>query len=126
MTESMVYWVKNADIDGFRCDVAGLVPTDFWNDTRRELTPEDAGLPRAQPGALRGGDGEVNAKTLLDVLKGKKSAYRDVSLINAAAALVVAGKAKDIKEGVALAAKSVDSSEAEGRLQRLIKVSNAA
>jgi anthranilate phosphoribosyltransferase len=91
-----------------------------------ELTPEDAGLPRAQPGALRGGDGEANAKTLLDVLKGKKSAYRDVSLINAAAALVVAGKAKDIKEGVALAAKSVDSSEAEGRLQRLIKVSNAA
>ncbi|WP_052733023.1 alpha-amylase family glycosyl hydrolase [Hymenobacter terrenus] len=37
MTESMVYWVKNADIDGFRADVAGLVPTDFWNDTRREL-----------------------------------------------------------------------------------------
>ena len=37
MTESMAYWVKNADIDGFRCDVAGLVPTDFWNDTRREL-----------------------------------------------------------------------------------------
>ena len=91
-----------------------------------ELTPEDAGLPRAQPGALRGGDGEANAKTLLDVLKGKISAYRDVSLINAAAALVVAGKAKDIKDGVALAAKSVDSGEAEGRLQRLIKVSNAA
>ena len=37
MTESMVYWVKNAGIDGFRADVAGLVPTDFWNDTRREL-----------------------------------------------------------------------------------------
>lgn len=91
-----------------------------------ELTPEDAGLPRSQPGAFRGGDGEANAKTLLDVLKGKKSAYRDVSLINAAAALVVAGKAKDIKDGVALAAKSVDSGEAEGRLQRLIKVSNAA
>jgi anthranilate phosphoribosyltransferase len=91
-----------------------------------ELTPEDAGLPRSQPGALKGGDGEANAKTLLDVLKGKKSAYRDVSLINAAAALVVAGKAKDIKDGVALAAKSVDSGEAEGRLQRLIKVSNAA
>ncbi|MBF9238115.1 DUF3459 domain-containing protein [Hymenobacter sp. BT683] len=37
MTESMVYWVKNADIDGYRADVAGLVPTDFWNDTRQEL-----------------------------------------------------------------------------------------
>jgi anthranilate phosphoribosyltransferase len=91
-----------------------------------ELTPEDAGLPRAQPGALRGGDGEANARTLLDVLRGKKSAYRDVSLINAAAALVVAGKAKDIKDGVAVAAKSIDSGEAEGHLQRLIKISNAA
>jgi anthranilate phosphoribosyltransferase len=91
-----------------------------------ELTPEDAGLSRAQPGALRGGDGEANARTLLDVLKGKKSTYRDVSLINAGAALIVAGKAKTIKDGVAIAAKSVDSGEAEGRLQRLIKVSNAA
>jgi anthranilate phosphoribosyltransferase len=91
-----------------------------------ELTPEDAGLPRVPPGALRGGDGEANAKTLLDVLKGTKSAYRDVSLINAGAALIVAGKAKTIKDAVVLAAKSVDSGEAEGRLQRLIKVSNAA
>jgi anthranilate phosphoribosyltransferase len=91
-----------------------------------EVTPEDAGLPRVQPGALRGGDGEANAKTLLDVLKGKTSAYRDVSLLNAGAALIVAGKAKTLKDGVALAAKSVDSGEAEGRLQRLIKISNAA
>jgi anthranilate phosphoribosyltransferase len=91
-----------------------------------EVTPEDAGLARSQPGALKGGDGEANARTLLDVLKGKKSAYRDVSLLNAGAALIVAGKAKTLKDGVALAAKSVDSGEAEGRLQRLIKVSNAA
>jgi anthranilate phosphoribosyltransferase len=90
-----------------------------------EVTPEDAGLPRSQPGALRGGDGETNARTLLDVLKGAKSAYRDVSLLNAGAALIVAGKAKTLKDGVALAAKSIDSGEAEGRLQRLIKVSNA-
>jgi anthranilate phosphoribosyltransferase len=91
-----------------------------------EVTPEDAGLARSQPGALKGGDGEANARTLLDVLKGKKSAYRDVSLLNAGAALIVAGKATTLKDGVALAAKSVDSGEAEGRLQRLIKVSNAA
>jgi anthranilate phosphoribosyltransferase len=83
-------------------------------------------LARSQPSALKGGDGEANARTLLDVLKGKKSAYRDVSLLNAGAALIVAGKAKTLKDGVALAAKSVDSGEAEGRLQRLIKVSNAA
>ena len=67
-----------------------------------------------------------NAKALLDVLKGKPGAFRDVAIINAAAALIVAGKAKDLKEGAALAAKSIDSGEAEGRLDRLIAVSNAA
>jgi anthranilate phosphoribosyltransferase len=90
-----------------------------------EITPEDAGLPRAQPGALKGGDAVENAKALLDVLKGKKGAFRDVAVLNAAAALIVAGRAKDLKEGVALAAKSIDSGEAEGRLDRLIAVSCA-
>jgi anthranilate phosphoribosyltransferase len=93
--------------------------------TTFEVTPEDAGLPRASAAALRGGDGEANARTLLDVLKGKPSPYRDVSLLNAAAALIVAGKAKTLKDGAAIAAKSIDSGEAEGRLDRLIAVSNA-
>jgi len=91
-----------------------------------EITPEDAGLPRAKPEALRGGDAEHNAKALLDVLKGKRNAFRDVAILNAAAALVVAGTAKDLQEGAALAAKSIDSGEAEGKLDRLIAVSNAA
>ena len=73
---------------------------------------------------LRGGDASHNAQALLDVLKGKKSAYRDVALFNAAAGLIVAGRAKDLKSAVALATKSVDSGEAEGRLDRLIAVSN--
>jgi anthranilate phosphoribosyltransferase len=90
-----------------------------------EVTPEDAGVPRAKPETLRGGDGEANAATLLDVLKGKKSPFRDVSMLNAAAALIVAGKAKTLKDGVALAEKSIDSGEAEGRLDRLIMISNA-
>ncbi|MBI2717114.1 MAG: anthranilate phosphoribosyltransferase [Rhizobiales bacterium] len=90
-----------------------------------EVSPEDAGLPRAKPEALRGGDAEHNAKALLDVLKGKAGAFRDVSVLNAAAALIVAGKAEDLKAGAALAAKSIDSGEAEGRLDRLIAVSNA-
>ena len=59
------------------------------------------------------------------MLKGKKGAFRDVALLNAAAGLIVAGRAKDLKAGVALATKSVDSGEAEGRLDRLIAVSNA-
>ena len=90
-----------------------------------EITPEDAGLQRVKPEALRGGDAEQNAKALLDVLKGKARPFRDVAILNAAAALIVAGKAKDLKEGAALAAKSIDSGEAEGRLDRLIAVSNA-
>jgi anthranilate phosphoribosyltransferase len=90
-----------------------------------EVTPEDAGLSRSKPEMLRGGDAEQNAKALLDVLKGKLGAFRDVAILNAAAALIVAGKAKDLKEGVALAAKSIETAEAEGRLDRLIAVSNA-
>ena len=90
-----------------------------------EITPEDVGLPRVKPEALRGGDASHNAQALADVLKGKKGAFRDVALLNAAAGLIVAGRAKDLKQAVALAEKSVDSGEAENRLQRLIKTSNA-
>src|SRR6267143_843290 len=87
-----------------------------------EIKPEDVGLPVAKPEQLRGGDADGNAAALRDVLKGKKGPFRDVALFNAAAAIVVAGKAKDLKEGVAVAAKSLDSSEAEGRLDRLVAV----
>ena len=90
-----------------------------------EITPEDAGLPRARPEALLGGDAETNAAALFDVLKGKKGAFRDVAVLNAAAALIVAGRAKDLREGVEQAQHSIDSGEAEGRLDRLIAVSNA-
>ena len=90
-----------------------------------EVTPEDAGLPRAKPEALKGGDADTNAKALLDVLKGRPGAFRDVAILNAAAALIVAGKANDLKDGAALASKSIDSGEAEGRLDRLIAVSCA-
>ena len=91
-----------------------------------EVTPEDAGLSRSKSEALRGGDAEHNATALLDVLKGKPGPFRDVAVLNAAAALIVAGKAKDLKQGAALAAKSIESGEAEGRLDRLITISNAA
>ncbi|HEY2757887.1 MAG TPA: anthranilate phosphoribosyltransferase [Pseudolabrys sp.] len=90
-----------------------------------DITPEDAGLPRTKPEALRGGDADHNARALLDVLKGKPGPFRDVAVLNAAAALIVAGKAKDLKDGAAIATKSIDSGEAEGRLDRLIAVSCA-
>jgi len=90
-----------------------------------EVTPEDGGLPRATAAELKGGDAEFNAKALRDVLEGKKNAYRNVALLNAAAALVVAGKAKDLKEGVALGTKALDTGAALDRLTRLVAVSNA-
>ena len=90
-----------------------------------EITPEEVGLSKVKPEALRGGEAEENASALKAVLEGKKNPYRDVAVFNAAAALVVAGIADDLKGGVALAQRSIDSGEAEGRLDRLIAVSNA-
>jgi anthranilate phosphoribosyltransferase len=89
-----------------------------------EVTPEQAGLPRASGDALKGGDAAVNAIALLGVLDGKPSPYRDVALLNAAAALIVAGRVKDLKEGVSLGAKSLDSGAAATKLKQLIAVSN--
>lgn len=90
-----------------------------------DVTPEDAGLPRANSSELKGGDAQANAKALSAVLQGKPSAYRNVALLNAAATLIVAGKAKDLKEGVALGTKSLDSGAAAEKLNRLVAVSNA-
>ncbi|WP_439368337.1 anthranilate phosphoribosyltransferase [Bradyrhizobium sp. PMVTL-01] len=90
-----------------------------------EVTPEEAGLSCCETGALKGGDADANAIALQSVLNGKPSPYRDVALMNAAAALVVAGRAKDLKEGVAIGAKSLDSGAANARLKHLIAVSNA-
>jgi anthranilate phosphoribosyltransferase len=89
-----------------------------------EIAPEDVGLPRVKSEQLRGADAAANAQAVEDVLEGKPSPFRDVALFNAAAALVVAGKAADLKDGLHLATKALDSGEAEGRLDRLIVVSN--
>ncbi len=89
-----------------------------------EISPEDVGLPRVKPEALRGGDAATNAKAVEDVLEGRKGPFRDVALFNAAAALVVAGKTKNLKEAFALATQTLDSGKAEERLDRLIVVSN--
>ena len=89
-----------------------------------EVTPEEGGLGRANGDSLKGGDSDTNAVALRSVLDGKPGAYRDVALLNAAAALIVAGKAKTLKEGVALAANSLDSGAAAARLKHLVAVSN--
>lgn len=93
--------------------------------TEFEITPEEAGLQRVTFDQLKGGDAQYNAAALLRVLQGEKGAYRDIVLLNAGAALIVAGKAKDLKEGIALAEQSIDSGAAKAKLDQLIAVSNS-
>ena len=89
-----------------------------------EITPEDAGLSRANLADLKGGDAAFNAAALRAVLDGSKNPYRDIAVLNAAGGLVVAGKAADLRAGAALAARSIDSFAARDTLDRLIAVSN--
>jgi anthranilate phosphoribosyltransferase len=89
-----------------------------------EVTPEEAGLSRVGGEALKGGDATANAVALQSVLDGKPSPFRDVALLNAAAALIVAGRAKTLKEGVAIGNEALDSGAAAARLKQLIAVSN--
>jgi anthranilate phosphoribosyltransferase len=90
-----------------------------------EMTPEEAGLKRSAGETLKGGDASANAIALRDVLDGEPSPYRDVALLNAAAALIVAGRASDLKEGMAIGIKSLDSGAAASRLKHLIAVSRS-
>lgn len=89
-----------------------------------EITPEEVGLRRCSPAELKGGEAAENAKALLGVLEGKDSAYRDIVLLNSGAALVVAGKAENLKDGIAQAVQSIDSGAALAVLQKVIAVSN--
>jgi anthranilate phosphoribosyltransferase len=91
-----------------------------------EVTPEDAGLNRAPAADLKGGDAEQNAGALREVLAGEPSAYRDIVILNAAASLIIAGKAGDLKEGAMMAASSIDSGKAARALEALVRVSNMA
>lgn len=91
-----------------------------------ELTPADFGLEKVLLADLKGGDGAHNAVALKGVLEGDATPYRDISLANAAASLVIAGKAGDLKEGMTLARKSLESGAANATLERLVRVSNAA
>ncbi len=98
-----------------------------WKDgkvTLFEVRPEDCGLKRATAADLKGGDASVNAAALRALLGGAQGAYRDIVLLNAAAALVVAGKAADLGQGVALAAESIDSGKALATLDRMVAITN--
>ena len=89
------------------------------------ITPEDAGLARANPVDLKGGEPGENAAALRAVVEGAKTAYRDIAVLNAAGALVIAGKAKDLKDGARMAAAALDSGKVAEVLARTTAVTNA-
>ena len=92
--------------------------------TTFEITPEDAGLERCDPMALKGGEAAENAAALRAVLAGSPSAYAGITKLNAAAALIIAGRVSNLKDGVALAEDSIRSGAAGRALDMLIAVSN--
>jgi anthranilate phosphoribosyltransferase len=90
------------------------------------ITPEEAGLARVTLADLKGGDAATNATALLAVLDGARTPYRDIAVLNAAAALVVAGAAPDLCEGVRIAERAIDEGRTAAALENLVEVSNRA
>jgi anthranilate phosphoribosyltransferase len=93
--------------------------------TTFEIHPKAAGLALAKPEDIRGGMPEKNALALRDVLDGAKNAYRDIVLLNAAAALIIAGKVTTLADGAALAAESIDSGKARDKLAALVAITTS-
>jgi len=87
-----------------------------------EVTPADAGIAEARPEDLKGGTPEENAAALRALLDGEHGAYRDIVVYNAAAALLVAGKASDLREGAEQAAAAIDSGKAKAALDKLVAI----
>jgi anthranilate phosphoribosyltransferase len=89
-----------------------------------DIAPEDAGLARATAADLKGGTPQENAATMRALLDGAKGPLRDVVLMNAAALLVVAEAAGDLKAGVAKAAQAIDGGAAKAAMAALVEISN--
>ncbi|MGE4350836.1 MAG: anthranilate phosphoribosyltransferase [Bdellovibrionales bacterium] len=92
--------------------------------TELTVSPEQVGLSPAPLDSIKGGDAAANAQAILRLLEGRKNAYRDIVLMNAGAALYVAGQAKDYVSAVALAADSIDTGKAQAKLAELIRITN--
>lgn len=105
--------------------ISHVAVLDKGNISTFKISPRNAGLPEAKPEDLIGGDAAENAAHIRAVLQGNQGPLRDIVLLNAAAALLVVGKAKTLREGVALAAQSIDSGKAIGVLEALVRLSHA-
>ncbi len=90
--------------------------------TEIEIAPEDVGVPRAAMSALRGGDAAHNAEAIRGVLSGQRNAFRDIVVLNSAAALMVAGAAGNLKQGAEMAAASIDGGKAKRALDTLVRI----
>ena len=101
-----------------------VVELDRGSIRRFSVSASDLGLSEAPLEAIRGGEPAVNAAALRQVLAGEQSAYRDMVLLNAAGALVVAEKAADLPEGVALARSSIETGAAQSALDALVRITN--
>jgi len=99
---------------------------EYKNGQLSEFTicPEDAGLKRASLADIEGGDAEYNAAAIRDILNGERNAYRDIVLLNTAAALIVSGNADNLKNGIDIAANAIDSGKAKNVLEKWIELSN--
>ena len=98
-----------------------------WKDAKVEtftINPADAGLPVSGGEALKGGDANYNAKALIELLDGVKGGYRDIVVLNAAAALIVAGKVPDLRAGAELAGQAIDNGSAKAVLTALVEITN--
>jgi anthranilate phosphoribosyltransferase len=89
-----------------------------------KISPEQFGIERAPLSEISGGDVKTNAEIIRAILKGEKSPRRDIVLLNAAAALVAAGKAENLSQAVPMAAEAIDSGAAQEKLERLVKFTN--
>lgn len=105
-------------------DVTHIAVLDHGHIEVDTVAPEDAGLPRWPLSAVKGGEAPENADALRRLLDGERGAYRDIVLLNAAAALIVADKAENLREGAGLAAKAIDDGAAKRLLESVILVSN--
>ncbi len=92
--------------------------------TNFEVSPTDAGIPFSKMEDIKGGDAEENATAMTAMLSGEKGAFRDIVIYTAAAALIVADKASDLKEGAAIAADAIDSGKAQQALAAMVSITN--
>jgi anthranilate phosphoribosyltransferase len=107
------------------CGITHVVEINSEEIVEYSLTPEDVGMKRRPIESIKGGDAPLNKKITLDILKGEKGGPRDVTVMNAAAALKVSGLVTDLEDGINLAQKAIDDGSALNKLNQMIEISKS-